>query len=274
MTRVTLPVRGMHCAACVGKVERALAEVPGVHEAAVNLATERATIAYEPARTDLARLRAAVAGAGYELGEVPASTDSREHTADRERAARAAEQRQLRARVLVGAGLSLPVVLGSMPDLFPWAPAWLRDPGVLLLLTTPVQFWVGASFHRGFLRDLRYRSASMSSLVSLGTNAAYFFSLAVTLWPHAFMALGAMTYYETAAVVITLVMLGRWLEARARGRTSDAIRRLVALAPRMARATFRRRRCRSTMCCASARASAFRSTAPSSRARPPSMSRC
>jgi P-type Cu+ transporter len=233
MTRVTLPVRGMHCAACVGKVERALGEVPGVESAEVNLATERARIAYDPARADLERLRVAVEAAGYELGDLPAIDG--DDTPDRERAARAAEQRQLRTRVLVGAALSAPVVIGSMPDLFPWAPAWLRDPRVLLVLTTPVQFWVGAAFHRGFLRDLRHRSASMSTLVSLGTNAAYFFSLAVTLWPHAFMALGAMTYYETAAVVITLVALGRWLEARARGRTSDAIRRLVALAPRMAR---------------------------------------
>jgi P-type Cu+ transporter len=234
MERVTLPVRGMHCAACVGKVERALAGVPGVEEASVNLATERATVAYDPARADLARLRGAVAAAGYELGDLPSATNG-DGGPDRERAARAAEQRQLRTRVIVGAALSIPVILGSMPELFPWAPAWLGDPGVLLLLTTPVQFWVGAAFHRGFLHDLRYRSASMSTLVSLGTNAAYFFSVAVTLWPHAFMAIGAMTYYETAAVVITLVALGRWLEARARGRTSDAIRRLMALAPRMAR---------------------------------------
>jgi Cu+-exporting ATPase len=234
MARVTLPVRGMHCAACVGKVERALAGVPGVDEASVSLATERATVAYDPARADLAGLRGAVAAAGYELGDVPPASDG-DGGPDRERAARAAEQRRLRTRVIVGAALSIPVVLGSMPELFAWAPAWLRDPGVLLLLTTPVQFWVGAAFHRGFLHDLRYRSASMSTLVSVGTNAAYFFSVAVTLWPHAFMAIGAMTYYETAAVVITLVALGRWLEARARGRTSDAIRRLVALAPRMAR---------------------------------------
>jgi P-type Cu+ transporter len=234
MARVTVPVRGMHCAACVGKVERALSDVPGVEDATVNLATERATVAYDPARADLARLRAAVDAAGYELGDPPQATDGTA-AEDRERAARTAEQRQLRTRVVVGAVLSVPVVLGSMPDVFPWTPPWLRDPGVLLLLTTPVQFWVGAAFHRGFLHDLRYRSASMSTLVSLGTNAAYFFSLAVTLWPHAFMALGAMTYYETAAVVITLVALGRWLEARARGHTSDAIRRLVALAPRMAR---------------------------------------
>src|SRR5207253_10246969 len=103
------------------------------------------------------------------------------------------------------------------------------------VLATPVQFWVGADFHRAFLRDLRHRSASMSTLVSLGTSAAYLFSLAVTLWPHVFHAAGGMTYYETAAVVITLVVLGRWLEARARGRTSEAIGRLVSLAPRTAR---------------------------------------
>ena len=231
MARVTLPVRGMHCAACVGKVERALTGVPGVEEASVNLATERATVAYDPARADVGGLRAAVERAGYELGAEAAADGG----PDREGAARAREQRALRTRVIVGVLLSVPVVIGSMPEVFPWAPAWLRDPGLLLVLTTPVQFWVGAPFHRGFLHDLRYRSASMSTLVSLGTNAAYFFSVAVTLWPHAFMALGAMPYYETAAVVITLVALGRWLEARARGRTSEAIRRLVSLAPRTAR---------------------------------------
>jgi len=135
----------------------------------------------------------------------------------------------------VGAILSVPIVVGSMVEIFPWAPAWLRNPWLLWALATPVQFWVGSEFHAGFLRDLRHRTASMSTLVSIGTNAAYVFSLAVTLWPHVFMPAGAMTYYETGAVVITLVVLGRWLEARARGRTSEAIRRLVSLAPRTAR---------------------------------------
>ena len=231
--RLTLPVRGMHCAACVGKVERALARVPGVTVATVNLATERATIEHDPGRASVDDLRQAVAAAGYELAEPPAPSDGEPD--DRERAERAREQRVLRRRFLVGAALSAPIVLGSMPELFPWAPAALRDPWVLLLLTTPVQFWVGASFHAGFLRDLRHRTASMATLVSLGTSAAYLFSLAVTLRPDLFASMGAMTYYETAAVVITLVVLGRWLEARARGRTSEAIRRLVALAPRTAR---------------------------------------
>src|SRR3970040_792936 len=134
-----------------------------------------------------------------------------------------------------GATQAASILLGGMRHLLPWVPGVLHDPWVLLALTTPVQFWVGSQFHRGFLHDLRYRTASMSTLVSIGTSAAYLFSLAVTLWPHAFAGHGAMTYYDVSAVVITLVVLGRWLEARARGRTSEAIRRLVALAPRTAR---------------------------------------
>jgi Cu+-exporting ATPase len=233
--RVTLPVRGMHCAACVGKVERALTGVPGVSEALVNLATEQATVAFDRDRTDLSALRAAVDAAGYELAEPPPAADAA-GAADREREARAREQRDSRRKFVAGAVLSLPVVVGSMPELFPFAPAWLGDPWLLLVLTTPVQLWVGWDFHVGFLRDLRHRSASMATLVSLGTSAAYLFSLALTIWPHALAAAGAhMTHYETAAVVITLVVLGRWLEARARGRTSEAIRRLVQLAPRTAR---------------------------------------
>ncbi|TMQ20851.1 MAG: copper-translocating P-type ATPase [Candidatus Rokuibacteriota bacterium] len=231
--RLTLPVRGMHCAACVGKVEGALTGVPGVETAAVNLATEQATVAFDPAQTSVPALRRAVAAAGYDLAAAPVARGG--EAEDRERRAREVEQRRLRRKVVIGALLSAPLLVGGMPALFPWVPAWLRDPWLQLVLATPVQFWVGADFHRAFLRDLRHRSASMSTLVSLGTSAAYLFSLAVTLWPHVFHAAGGMTYYETAAVVITLVALGRWLEARARGRTSEAIRRLVSLAPRTAR---------------------------------------
>jgi Cu+-exporting ATPase len=232
--RVTLPVRGMHCAACVGKVERALAGVPGVEEARVNLATERATIGFDPARADVHRLRAAVEAAGYELAEVvPDATSS--VTADRERAEREREQRVMRRKFIAGALLSFPVMLGGMRDMLPFIPEWLANPWLMLTLATPVQFWVGSQFHAGFLHDLRYRTASMSTLVSIGTNAAYLWSVALTVWPHGLMAAGAMPYYESAAVVITLVVLGRWLEARARGRTSDAIRRLMQLAPRTAR---------------------------------------
>src|ERR671925_320107 len=193
--RATLPVRGMHCAACVGKVERALKSVPGVESAAVNLATEQATVAFETARTGVPALQQAVTAAGYELGAAPVARGS--EAEDRERAARSAEQRRLGRKVVIGTVLSAPLLIGGMPEIFPWAPAWLTSPWLQLVLATPVQVWVGAEFHRGFLRDLRHRSASMSTLVSLGTSAAYPFSVAVTLWPHVFHAAGAMTYYET-----------------------------------------------------------------------------
>jgi Cu+-exporting ATPase len=232
MEQVKLAVRGMHCAACVGKVESALRGVAGVGDASVNLATEQATVSLDPERTSVAVLKEAVAGAGYELADVRISLAG---GPDPDRLEREREQRRMRTKFLIGFVLSLPILVGNMPEIFWWAPAWLRSQWVLLVLATPVQFWVGAEFHRGFLHDLRYRTASMSTLVSIGTNAAYGFSVAVTVWPRTFMAFGAMTYYETAAIVITLVVLGRWLEARARGRTSEAIRRLLSLAPRTAR---------------------------------------
>ena len=233
MATQVAPVRGMHCAACVGKVERALTALAGVERATVNLATEQATVAFDPERTIFDALQAAVAAAGYELVR-PAPDAAPGAALDAERSAREAEQRYQKIKFVVGAVLSAPVLLGGMSHILPWVPPALQNPWLLLILTTPVQFWVGGQFHRGFLHDLRYRSASMSTLVSVGTSAAYFFSVAVTLWPHVFPAHG-VTYYDVSAVVITLVVLGRWLEARARGRTSEAIRRLVSLAPRTAR---------------------------------------
>jgi len=226
-TRLDFPIKGMHCAGCVAKVERALRGVPGVAEANVNLATERATVWVGPHSEGLPALRKAVVGIGYDVPE--------EATAVLDTPSRAVERCGLGLKVLVGVALSIPVLLGSMPGIFWWAPAWLGNPWLLWALTTPVQFWVGSEFHAGFLRDLRHRSASMDTLVSLGTNAAYLFSVAVTLWPHAFMTAGAMHYFETSALLVTFLATGRWLEARARGGTSEAIRRLVALAPRTAR---------------------------------------
>jgi len=226
-TRLDFPIKGMHCAGCVAKVERALRGVPGVAEANVNLATERATVWVGPHSEGLPALRKAVVGIGYDVPE--------EAAAVLDTPSRAVERCGLGLKVLVGVALSIPVLFGSMPGIFWWAPAWLGNPWLLWALTTPVQFWVGSEFHAGFLRDLRHRSASMDTLVSLGTNAAYLFSVAVTLWPHAFMTAGAMHYFETSALLVTFLATGRWLEARARGGTSEAIRRLVALAPRTAR---------------------------------------
>ncbi len=231
-TRLGFPVKGMHCASCVNKVEQALLAVPGVRRAMVNLATERATVDLASDGPSLADLRQAVAAAGY---TVPAEIAGTAATRDREQQERRQENRLLQVKFLVGAALSVPVLLGSMHEVFPWAPHWLRNPWLLGALTTPVQFWVGWQFHRGFVKELLHGSASMNTLVSIGTSAAYFFSVAVTLWPHRFVATGAMPYYEASALLMTFLLLGRWLEARARGGTSEAIRRLVALQPRTAR---------------------------------------
>jgi P-type Cu+ transporter len=234
LSQLTLPVTGMSCAACVGRVERALRQVPGVAGASVNLATERARVVFPEGRVAPADLRQAVRAAGYDVPETP---DDAEVAAapDREQAARAREIGRLRLKAIVGAVLTVPVLLGSFPQLFPWVPAVLVDPRVQLVLTLPIQFWVGWGFHRGALRALRHGAADMNTLVSLGTNAAFAFSAGVTLWPHALMAAGAMPYYDTAAVLMTLIVLGRYLEARAKGKASAAIRALLRLAPRTAR---------------------------------------
>ena len=201
------------------------------------------------AGADLPALREAVAAAGYRVPEEVAGHARRGGPGAR-RARRRGPAAADQARG--GRGAVRPRPRGSMPELFPWAPAALRNPWLLLALTTPVQFWVGWEFHVAFLRELRHRGASMSTLVSIGTNAAYFFSLAVTVWPHVFMAAGAMPYYEASAVLMTFLVLGRWLEARARGGTSEAIRR--------ARSTFSRAR---PACCATAPSA----TCPSPRSR-------
>ncbi len=228
-----LPIQGMSCASCVQRIERALQETPGVVSASVNFAVERATVTYLASVTHLADLRKAIEDAGYHVPEVARGAEA----VDREGAAREAEVRLLRTKLLVGAALSVPVLLGSFPDLFPWAPRILSNPLVLFLLTTPIQFWVGWQFHRGFWATLKHRTADMNTLVSVGTNAAYLYSVALTFFPATIAPKGmeAMTYYDTAAILMTLIIMGRWLEARAKGKTSEAIKRLMGLQPKTAR---------------------------------------
>jgi len=228
-----LPIAGMSCASCVQRIETALLKIPGVLGASVNFATARATVSYLAGAGEPADFRRAIEDAGYRVPETDRASTSeatKEATEDK-------EIRLLRTKLLVGAALSLPVLVGSFPDWFPWAPAGFSNPYLLLLLTTPVQFWVGWQFHRGFWATLKHRTADMNTLVSIGTNAAYFYSLALTFFPHAISPRGMMVmpYYDTAAVLITLIVMGRWLEAKAKGRTSDAIRRLVGLQARTAR---------------------------------------
>ena len=227
--RATLPVSGMTCAACVGRVERALQKAPGVTEAAVNLATERAAIRFDPARTDPAALAEVVRAAGYDVVEVAAEADR----TDAEREARETERLAIRRRLLVAAAFTVPILLLSMgPMLVPGGHAWLEGLVsqqalyvVLFALATAVQFGPGGRFYRTGLAAARHGSPDMNTLVALGTTAAYSYSAVATFAPGLLPAGTAHVYYEASATIITLVLAGKYMEALAKGRTSEAVRR-------------------------------------------------
>ncbi|MBK6594492.1 MAG: copper-translocating P-type ATPase [Burkholderiales bacterium] len=214
-----IAVGGMTCASCVGRVEKALKKVPGVQEATVNLATESARITYADADQMPARLRRAVRDAGYEV-RTPAQVDALESVSPWAGF----------GPVAIGALLSAPLALPMVGDLFGqhWMlPAWLQ-----FVLATPVQFILGARFYKAGWHALLARSGNMDLLVSIGTTAGW--ALSVWLWLTAPDGAMVHLYFEGSAVVITLVLLGKWLEARAKRQTTAAIRSLHALRPDVA----------------------------------------
>ena len=232
---VELPLLGMTCANCAATIERRLKKTDGVLEATVNLASERATVRFAPGATTRADLVAAVRRAGYDVVETAADEDA----PDAEAAAREAEIAHQQRRLLVGVLFTLPLFLLSMGRdlglLGAWAGALWVD-WLFLLLATPVQFYVGADYYTGAFKSLRNGSANMDVLVALGSSVAYFYSVAVLLFKSAgSMALGHHLYFETSAVIITLIVAGKLLEARAKGRTSEAIKKLIGLQPKTAR---------------------------------------
>jgi Cu+-exporting ATPase len=247
---VSFPVEGMTCAACVNRITRYLSDVEGVETATVNLATETASVRFDPGRVDLERLGAAVEAAGYDARldravgahQEQAVEELADARADRDAAA-ARKVADLRRRLVVSIALTIPLLLGlARMTIAPWLPAFLTDPFVQLALATPVQLWAAQPFYAGAWRALRHGAADMNTLVVVGTSAAYLYSLATILFPDFFRAAGLgmegedlPLYFDTAAAIITLILAGRYLEARARSSTSDAIRRLIRLAPRTAR---------------------------------------
>ena len=227
---ITLTLGGLHCAACVARVERALTAAPGVELALVNLATRQAKVRFNPQATDLEALTAVVKEAGYEV----------ESAAREQRPPRSpeAEVRQFRRRFLLALILSLPVWACMIPPVEHSLGLSHRAMNlILLILSTPVMFYSGASFFTGAWSAARHRATNMDTLVALGTSAAYGYSAWVTFFPESVAAAGhaPAVYFDTALMIITFILLGRWLEARTRGRASEAIRRLFALAPPSAR---------------------------------------
>ncbi|TPW31934.1 copper-translocating P-type ATPase [Pararhizobium mangrovi] len=234
-----LHVEGMSCASCVKRVEKALAKVPGVLEASVNLATEKATVRHLSGAVAIADLESAVARAGYEAERIGAQEDVRDKQAE----TREAEIRTLRRSLIVSAALAIPVFLLAMGDhMVPGFHAWFASTFgestsylVQFVLTTLVLFGPGLRFYRQGIPTLLHGTPDMNALVVLGASAAWAYSLVATFAPSLLPAGAAHVYYEAAAVIVTLILAGRFMEARAKGRTGDAIRRLAGLRSKTAR---------------------------------------
>src|SRR5215204_4968045 len=224
----TFSVTGMTCASCVGRVERALAKVPGVLEARVNLANERATVEYLAGEVEPKDLEMAIEGAGY--GVVREEDSSVEDSHER-------GYRLLKSDFLLAAALTALILLGSLPHMLglmlPIPMEWLNLG--LLLLATPVQFWAGWRFYRGAWGALKHWQANMNTLVVMGTSAAYLYSAVATLAAGLFAAGRADVYFDTSALIITLILLGRLLETRAKVRTNEAVKKLAGLQAKTAR---------------------------------------
>ena len=221
ISEVVFDVTGMTCATCVQNIETALSGLDGVVSASVNLASEKAYVRYNPEMVTVAGLKKAISDAGYKA--VPAD----EKAGDYERQARDREQRRLVLLLIFSFSLAIPVFVLSMVMPFDSS----ADNWLLLGLTTPVQFLVGWQFYVGTYKALRNRRANMDVLIALGTTAAYVYSLLVTAMPATFEG---DVYFDTAALIISIVLLGRYLEARAKGRASEAIKKLMGLRPKTA----------------------------------------
>jgi Cu+-exporting ATPase len=241
MDNLTLKLRGMSCASCANSIEDVIRSVPGVSECSVNFGAEQATITYDPRRTDVEAIQDAVDAAGYSAQPIQ-EQDLLAGDNDAERRTRLAESRDLTRKVWVGSIISTILVIGSLPAMiglnFSFIPIWLHNPWLQLLLTVPVQFWCGSSFYINAGKAFKRHAATMDTLVAIGTGAAYVYSVFATIFPGFFTAQGltADVYYEAAAVIITLILLGRLLENRAKGQTSEAIRKLMGLQAKTARA--------------------------------------
>lgn len=240
LEKVNLKLGGMSCAACASSVEKAIRDVSGVAECNVNFGAEQAVIEYNSQQTNIQAIQDAVKKAGYSAYTFPEQEILTEEN-DRETATRQAESRDLRRKIIVGGVVSIILIIGSLPMMtgleIPWIPGWLHNPWLQLFLTAPVQFWCGYKFYIGAVKAGKRHTATMDTLIALGTSAAFFYSLFATVFPKFFLAQNLMpeVYYETAAVVITLILLGRWFENRAKGQTSAAIRKLMGLQAKNAR---------------------------------------
>lgn len=230
IVKKTFPVKGMHCASCIRVNERALKKTPGVTDAVVNLATETATVTFDDDQCTSEDLAVSVANMGYLL-DLTSKTDEAIEAEKRD------SVRELKRKVTISLGLGALILWGSFPGLMEFAPPLLRNFWLQLMLATPVQFWAGSVFYKTAWAALKHRSATMDTLVALGTTVAYLYSAFATVFPNVILQTGMdpMPYFDVATIVIGLILLGRYLEARAKAATTGAIKKLLQLRAKTAR---------------------------------------
>ncbi|MDK2903163.1 MAG: P-type Cu+ transporter [Clostridiales bacterium] len=221
--KVQLRLKGMSCAACAAAIEKALNRLDGVYHASVNFAAEKATVEYDSSMVSVRNMIKAVEDAGYEAERAD------EVSSDRERAEREKEIRDRKRMLILSVVLSAPLVLNMILEVFNVHVSLFMNPWFQFILATPVQFIVGATYYKGAYHALKGRSANMDVLVAMGTTVAYAYSIFTGFF------IGGDMYFEASAVIITLITLGKLLEAIAKGRTSEAIKKLIGLQAKTAR---------------------------------------
>ncbi|MBI2600073.1 copper-translocating P-type ATPase [Candidatus Daviesbacteria bacterium] len=228
----TLPIKGMHCASCVRLIEKAVGKLEGVASCNVNLATEKATVTFDSQKVDDQKIASAVASVGYSV-----LTETNKEEQDSQKQAKEKELRDLKIKVSVSLTLGLLILFGSFPFLMNFAPPLLQNFFVQLILAIPVQFWAGWTFYSATIPALRHRTANMDTLVAIGTSVAFGYSAFVTLFPQVIESIGfePMPYFDVSTIIIALILLGRFFEARAKMGTSEAIKRLLGLQAKTAR---------------------------------------
>src|SRR3989344_1945398 len=231
-TKKTYPIKGMHCASCVRVIERAVKRVDGVEDCNVNIATEQATVTYDPKKVTKDHIASAVANVGYRVLVDEEIKSEAEQKKEKQK-----ELKALRNKVVVSLLLGGVIFWGSFPGLMDTAPELLRNFWVQLLLATPVQLWAGWGFYRATIPALKHRTANMDTLVAIGTTVAFLYSAFVTAFPQVVMDMGlaAMPYFDVSTIVIGLILLGRYFEAKAKAGTSDAIKKLIGMQAKTAR---------------------------------------
>ncbi len=232
LTRKDFLVKGMHCASCVSTIERSLKKVPGVNSAVVNLATEKATVSYDAEKVKDTDILSAVSNVGYEA----LLEDTNMHAEDKKKE-KQKELRNLLNRTSVALVAGALILWGSFPGLINFAPEILKNFYVQLALAIPVQFWAGYGFYKATFKALKHRSANMDSLVAIGTSVAFLYSVFAVFFPTVITSAGveAMPYFDVSTLVIGLILLGRYFEARAKAGTSEAIKKLIGLQAKTAR---------------------------------------